>query len=122
MTTRTVRAVSFDGDGTLWDFNAVLRHALAAVLAELRFPHPGPATDTLTVDQMITIRTRVARAHTGDWSQLEDIRRAAFAATLDHIGSPEGTTADDLNQLYLQHRFADTSLFPDVVPCPQRRR
>lgn len=115
----TVRAVSFDGDDTLWDFDIVLRRALDVVLEELRRRHPGPATAALTVDEMISIRARVARHHTGDWSRLEDIRRAAFAATLEYIGSPDDTTADDLNQMYLQHRFTDTDLFPDVLPCLQ---
>lgn len=113
----TVRAVSFDGDDTLWDFDIVLRHALDVVLEELRRRHPGPATAALTVDKMISIRDQVARDHTGDWSRLEDIRRAAFAAMLEHVGSPDDTSADDLNQLYLRHRFTDTDLFPDVLPC-----
>ena len=118
-TRKTVRAVSFDGDDTLWDFDIVLRQALDVVLQELRRRHPGPATSALTVDEMIRIRDRVAREHPGDWSQLDDIRRTAFAATLEHIGSPDGSTADDLNHLYLQHRFTDTDLFPDVLPCLQ---
>ena len=32
----TIRVVSFDGDGTLWDFEKVMRHSLSHALGELR--------------------------------------------------------------------------------------
>jgi phosphoglycolate phosphatase-like HAD superfamily hydrolase len=31
----SVKAISFDGDGTLWDFERVMRHSLQFVLKEL---------------------------------------------------------------------------------------
>jgi phosphoglycolate phosphatase-like HAD superfamily hydrolase len=31
-----IRAVSFDADGTLWDFQKVMRHSLHYVLKELQ--------------------------------------------------------------------------------------
>jgi phosphoglycolate phosphatase-like HAD superfamily hydrolase len=39
-----IRAISFDGDMTLWDFEKVMRHSLGLVLAELRTYRPikGP--------------------------------------------------------------------------------
>ena len=30
-----ITTISFDGDGTLWDFDAVMRHSLRCVLTEL---------------------------------------------------------------------------------------
>jgi phosphoglycolate phosphatase-like HAD superfamily hydrolase len=35
-----VGAVSFDADGTLWDFDRVMRRALQITLAELHGPPP----------------------------------------------------------------------------------
>lgn len=111
-----VAAVSFDADDTLWDFTAVMRRALTITLRQLRQWYPGPATEALTIDDMITIRESVASQRNNDWSGLEDIRRAAFAETLRELG--EGPSrADDLNELYLHHRFEDTELYPDVLPC-----
>ena len=31
-----IKAISFDGDMTLWDFEKVMRHSLSLALAELR--------------------------------------------------------------------------------------
>ena len=36
-----VRAISFDGDGTLWDFQQVMRHAQRYVLMELQVAAPA---------------------------------------------------------------------------------
>jgi len=38
---RRIRAISFDGDMTLWDFEAVMRHALGHTLTELQAHLPG---------------------------------------------------------------------------------
>lgn len=111
-----VRAVSFDADGTLWDFAAVMRHALGIVLDQLRTWYPGPALDALTIEEMIRIRDDVAEARSGDWSKLEDIRHEALVATLSHVGA-DTSRAGELNDLYLRHRFEDVELFSDVLPC-----
>lgn len=110
-------AVSFDADGTLWDFDKVMRNALATTLEELRQHHPGSATSRLTVDEMIAVRDEVAAARQHDWSRLEDIRLAAFTATLKQAGIDNPALAADLNALYLHHRFANIELYPDVLAC-----
>jgi FMN hydrolase / 5-amino-6-(5-phospho-D-ribitylamino)uracil phosphatase len=106
-----IAAVSFEADGTLWDFDAVMRHALGVTLAELRRRRPGDATTALTIEELIAIRDEVAADHQHDWSRLEDIRLAAFTATHDPA------LARELNALYLRHRFADVELFDDVTDC-----
>lgn len=111
-----VEAVSFDGDGTLWDFDAVMRHALRVVLEEIRGRWPGPDSDALTVAEMIAIRDAAAQ-HQGDWSRLEEIRQQAFAATLERVDGADRRLAGELNALYLRHRFEDIALFPDVLGC-----
>lgn len=110
-------AVSFDADGTLWDFDRVMRHALAVTLGELQRRHPGEVTGWLTVDEMVRIRDEVAAAHQRDWSRLEDIRLAAFAATLERVGVDDPALSSELNVLYLHRRFADIELFGDVLEC-----
>ncbi len=112
-----ISAVSFDADGTLWDFDRVMRHALEVTLAELRRRRPGEATTALTVEELVAIRDEVAADHRHDWSRLEDIRLAAFTATLVRLGLDDPALARELNALYLRHRFDDIELFDDVTDC-----
>jgi putative hydrolase of the HAD superfamily len=113
--TPPIRAISFDGDGTLWDFNQVMRHALRYALTELRAAAPGPS-EGLTIDALIAIRDGVARELKGQVTNLEAVRLAAFERTLRHIGVVDAGLAARLNAVYLQHRFADTRPFDDVLP------
>lgn len=113
-----IKAISFDGDGTLWDFEKVMRHSLNHVLKELEQIDPE-AADLLDIDKMIEVRERVA----GEWkdktANLEDLlfnRLQAFRETLKDIGRPNDTLASHLNEVYLQHRFEDIELFEDVLP------
>ena len=56
-----ITAVSLDGDGTLWDFEKVMRHSLNHALAELRRAAPT-AAGSLTIDTMITVGDRTLSA------------------------------------------------------------
>lgn len=54
--------ITFDADGTLWDFRLVMRRALSHVLVALRQAVPVPAAHALTVDDMVGIRNDAAQA------------------------------------------------------------
>ena len=56
---KKIKVISFDGDGTLWDFETVMRQSLRHVLVELE-KLDGEAAARLDVDKMIDIRNRVA--------------------------------------------------------------
>ena len=114
---RQIAAISFDGDMTLWDFEKVMRYSLLLALTELRRRVPGPASADLTVDKMIEIRNSVAVELKGKATSLEEIRLHAFTHTLESIGCADDTLVDDLNALYLKHRFADIEIYPDVIPA-----
>ena len=115
--TRKIKAISFDGDMTLWDFEKVMRHSLSLVLAELRRRLPGQQAEMLTIDRMIEIRNNVAAQLKGKVVNLEEVRYHAFRQTLEFIGHADDDLAAELNALYLKHRFAEIELYPDVVPC-----
>ena len=53
-----IKAISFDGDGTLWDFERVMRHSLGEVLKELERLAPDIARK-LDVEKMIEIRNKI---------------------------------------------------------------
>lgn len=111
-----INAISFDGDGTLWDFEKVMRHSLHHVLKELKKLDPN-AADMLGIEKMIKIRNRVANELKGTVTNLEDVRLEAFRQTLEDIGRPNDSLAFHLNQVYLKHRFEDIKLFNDVLPA-----
>ncbi|NQU05896.1 MAG: HAD family hydrolase [Calditrichaeota bacterium] len=112
-----IKVISFDGDGTLWDFNKVMAHALGCTLTELRRRVSSPAVDELTIDKMIEIRNLVSDEAKGRVTNLGTIRLHAFIATLEYIGHPDPRLAEELNALYLKARFEDIELFPDVLPA-----
>jgi putative hydrolase of the HAD superfamily len=111
-----IRAISFDGDMTLWDFDKVMRHSLAHALIELRARLPGDKCVDLPVDHMIEIRNAVAEELKGERVALEAIRLEAFRRTVAMAGSDNDELAAHLNSIYLKHRFANIELYPDVLP------
>jgi putative hydrolase of the HAD superfamily len=113
---RSIRVISLDGDMTLWDFRAVMRHALGCALDELRARRPLPAA-ALTIDRMIEIRDAVAAELTGKVVNLEMIRYEAFRRTVALSGGADDALAAHLNAVYLRHRFEDIELYPDVIPA-----
>lgn len=50
-----IKAVSFDGDGTLWDFEKIMRHSLKHVLVELSNNLKAEQSALLSIDKMIQI-------------------------------------------------------------------
>jgi FMN hydrolase / 5-amino-6-(5-phospho-D-ribitylamino)uracil phosphatase len=111
-----VKAISFDGDMTLWDFEAVMRRSLRYVLALLRERVPGHASEAMTLDRMIATRNEVAQEMREDGTKLEEIRLRAFARTVALVGGDAGL-AEELNHLYRTHRFEDIELYSDVIPA-----
>ena len=111
----TVTTISFDADGTLWDFEKVMRHALHCALTELRRLVPT-TPDALSIETLIAIRNQVAEEQTGKMVKHEAIRLEGFKRTLESIGRPDVDLANHLNALYLKHRFEDIQLFEDVLP------
>jgi putative hydrolase of the HAD superfamily len=110
-----ITTVSFDADGTLWDFEGVMRHALGCALEELRRLVPS-APDSLSIETLIAIRDQVAEEQKDRGLTHEAIRLEAFKRTLQFIKSPDDDLAVHLHALYLKHRFEDILLFDDVLP------
>ena len=111
-----ITTISFDADGTLWDFESVMRHALGCALEELRRLVPS-APDSLSIETLIAIRDQVAAEHKDRGLTHEAIRVEAFKRTLQFIRNPDNDLAAHLNTLYLKHRFEDIQLFDDVLPA-----
>jgi HAD superfamily hydrolase (TIGR01509 family) len=107
--------VSFDGDGTLWDFEKVMQHSLHKVLHELELIAPDVAA-LLDINTMIRTRNEIAAELKGRTINLENIRFESFRKLLADIGCPDDSLAYYMNEVYLNHRFEDIELFSDVLP------
>ena len=110
-----IRAVSFDVDGTLWDFVGAMRRSLGEVLVELR-RLDAKAAAMLDVDRMIDITDRLHNELKGRITDLATIRREAFRQTLIDVGRPDDALALHLNEVYFRHRYGDIAPFEDVLP------
>src|SRR6516162_9688345 len=94
-----IKAISFDGDMTLWDFDKVMRNSLAHALTELRSRLPAGICADLTVDRMIEIRNTVAEEVKGKRVTLERVRLEAFRRTIATLGSDDDRLAAHLNSI-----------------------
>ena len=110
-----IRAISFDGDQTLWDFQAVMQTSLEYVMQELEKLDPVAAS-RLDIPAMIAIRNRVAGELAGKFTNLEQVRLEAFKQTLREVERPDDGLAAHLNDVYLRHRFEDIRPYDDVLP------
>jgi 2-haloalkanoic acid dehalogenase type II len=108
-----VKAISFDVDGTLWDFTAVMRRSLGKVLQELERFDPDAAA-MLSVDRLIEIRDRAHEDLKGRVLDLEEVRREGFRRALECVGMPDEELASRLATVYFKHRYSKAALFDDV--------
>ncbi len=110
-----IKAVSFDGDGTLWDFEKVMRGGLRKVLDEFRRALDDPRALEVGVDDLIRLRDEVAASVPGPARNHEKIRRASFAALLERFGIGDKRLADRLSETYFTHRFGVIELYDDTL-------
>ena len=113
-----IKAVSFDVDGTLWDFEGTARFALGQVLVELA-RHDAGAAQILDVTTFTEVRDRVHEELRGRVTDLNDIRRESFKRVLREIDRPDDSLATRLADVYFKHRTAGRVLFDDVAPAVQ---
>jgi FMN hydrolase / 5-amino-6-(5-phospho-D-ribitylamino)uracil phosphatase len=110
-----IQVLTFDADGTIWDFQTTTKAAFAASLAELQAQFPEPAAH-LSVDDLLTHRQEAEAAFRGQSMTIEELRFAGFMRTLDAIGVRDEPLANKLAREYLERRFANARIFDDVIP------
>ena len=110
-----ITTISFDVDGTLWDFERFTRNALQDVLNELAQINPE-AAHNLTVDQMVTIRDRVHEQLWGNDTDLDTIREKSMQQALREVGRPNDSLGSYLTKIYFQRRDEARTIFPDARP------
>ena len=116
-----IKAISFDVDGTLWNFESVMRRSLSQVLQELKRIDPVAAAQ-LDVDLMIDIRERVHTELMGTGKDLVEVRRESLRQILKDVGRPNEEIASRLFDVYFKHRHVTAQLYDDVLPTLESLR
>ncbi len=111
-----ITTISFDVDGTLWDFERFTRQALQEVLNELAQIDPE-AAHSLTVDRMVTIRDQVHKQMWGRVTDLDAIREESMRQALREAGRPNDSLGSHLTKIYFQRRDEARTLFSDARPA-----
>ena len=113
-----IKAVTFDVDGTLWDFETVMRRSLGKVLKELGRLDPEAAA-MLNIEKLVEVRDRVHDELRGVVVNLNELRVEGFRRALSEAGRPNELLATHLCGLYFEHRDAGRRPFRDVFPTLQ---
>lgn len=106
-----VRAITFDADDTLWDFTTVAGEASLAVVDHLR----QARSREVDVDVLITTHRRVVEANPASTAHVEMRKQAIRKFVTDELGE-DPALADELTEIYFEHRHRGVRLFDDVEP------
>ena len=109
------KPLSFDPDGTLWDFETVMRLSTSLALEELA-DHDPIAASQLDVDRVVSVRDRIANEWTSSVISLKLVRFEGFKQALIEAGRPNDDLAEHINKTYLHHRYANIVPYDDVLP------
>lgn len=104
--------VSFDLDGTLWDFAPMMDGALAAAIASLERHHPE-LSGRLTVAELHRHRALVGQEMHGT---LEQLRRESMRRALRSLGRDDAQLAEWLADELLAARAEVVGVHSDVEP------
>jgi putative hydrolase of the HAD superfamily len=110
-----VAAITFDGDGTLWDFESAMRTALersAEILVEAGLRRgEGP----VEAKWLAGIRDEVASSPQFSGASMEAIRLAAFAEAVRRCDPERLGLAQSAYRQYMKDRFTELRPYPDVA-------
>ena len=114
-----ITTISFDVDGTLWDFEGSARRALRDVLRELARIDPEAAR-RLDVERMVALRNEVHDRLLGRVTDLDAVREESMREALREAGRPDDALGSYMAQIYFRRRDEARTLFPDVRPVLER--
>ena len=110
-----IKAISFDVDGTLWDFEDALWRGLEAALREVRLIDPE-GTAGFTVDHLDQAWVVERDRQWGTITDLVKLRHHAMRCAFADIDSPNNDLANRATDAYFEERNRNNQPFDDVVP------
>jgi HAD superfamily hydrolase (TIGR01509 family) len=105
-----IRAVSFDADGTLWDFPTVASEANRLLIERLRREYPEFSAG---VDELVATHRQVVESSPPGTPYAAMRRQAISRFVREHVGDVPGL-ADDLTDWFFDYRDSADRLFDDV--------
>ena len=111
-----IKAISFDVDDTLWDFDSIMQSALSAVVEELNLR--GLNLDfRITVDSLDVTWQNLRDHRKGQITDLVQLRKDSITAALKQIGITDCLLTTELTDLYFRVRHENNLPFKDVLPA-----
>ena len=110
-----IKVISFDVDGTLWDFEDALARGLEAALREVQVIDPE-GTEGLTVDHLDQAWVVERDRQWGTITDLVKLRHDAMRRAFADIDTPDKDLANRATDAYLEERNRNSRPFADVVP------
>ena len=114
-----ITTISFDVDGTLWDFEGLSRRALQEALRELAKIDPA-AAGRLDVERLVALRNEIHTRHLGSVTDLDGVREQSMREALREAGRPDDELASHMAQAYFRSRDELRAMFPDARPALER--
>ncbi|MFD6951307.1 hypothetical protein A6A08_22855 [Nocardiopsis sp. TSRI0078] len=110
----SIRALSFDGDQTLWDFRAAMRRALAEAAAFLAGEGLAHETGAVSADWLAQVRDEVAGEPGFARESMERIRLESFVRAVRRCGGDRGLVAE-VHDRYMRTRFGAMRLYAETA-------
>ncbi|MFI6512482.1 hypothetical protein ACIBCT_33160 [Streptosporangium sp. NPDC050855] len=111
---RSYGALSFDGDGTPWDFDSAMRQALedaARLLREAGAFRPG---GPVTAGWLREVRDHVSGREEFRGRTMESIRLASFRRAVAECGISDAGLAREVYETYMQARWERLRTYQEV--------
>ncbi|WP_433473512.1 HAD family hydrolase [Spirillospora sp. CA-142024] len=111
------RAVSFDGDDTLWDFGTALRAGLEAAVrcfhTEGLAQHDGTP---VTAEWLSKLRAEVAARPERRDARIAEIRMESLQKAAEHTGARAGFAGEVFDQ-FMAVRHDSVRVYPETLAC-----